>query len=52
MKITHIFVRYRKKYKVTTNSHHQRPIYDNVLQRQFTVDKLNKAYVWTQVSWL
>ena len=45
MKIADIFVRYRKKYKVTTNSNHQRTIYDNVLQRQFTVDKPNKAYV-------
>ena len=45
MKVAHIFVRYRKKYKVTTNSNHQRPIYENVLQRQFTVDQPNKAYV-------
>ena len=43
---------------MTTNSNHQRPIYDNVLQRQFTVDKPNKAYVsdityvWTQEVWL
>ena len=43
---------------MTTNSNHQRPIYDNVLQRQFTVDKPNKAYVsdityvWTQEGWL
>jgi len=47
MKVAHIFVRYRKKYKVTTNSNHQRPIY-----------KPNKAYVsdityiWTQEGWL
>ncbi len=43
---------------MTTNSNHQRPIYDNVLQRQFMVDKPNKAYVsdityvWTQEVWL
>jgi transposase InsO family protein len=58
MKVAHIFVRYRKKYKVTTNRNHQRHIYENVLQRQFTVDKPNKAYVsdityiWTQEGWL
>ena len=58
MKIAHILVRYRKKYKVTTNSNHQSPIYNNVLERQFTVDKPNKAYVsdityvWTQEVWL
>lgn len=43
---------------MTTNSNHQRPIYENVLQRQFTVDQPNKAYVsdityiWTQEGWL
>ena len=58
MKVAHIFVRYRKKYKVTTNSNHQRPIYENVLQRQFTVSRPNKVYVsdityvWTQEGWL
>ena len=58
MKVAHIFVRYRKKYKVTTNSNHQRPIYENVLQRQCTVDHPNKVYVsdityiWTQEGWL
>lgn len=38
MKVAHIFVRYRKKYKVTTNNNHQHSIYENVLQCQFTVD--------------
>ena len=60
MKVAHIFVRYRKKYKVTTNSNHQHPIYENVLQRQFTVSQPNKVYVyvsdityvWTQEGWL
>lgn len=28
--------RYRKKYKVTTDSNHKQPIFENVLQRQFT----------------
>ena len=58
MKVAHIFVRYRKKYKVMTNSNHQRPIYENVLQGQFTVSQPNKVYVsdityvWTQEGWL
>ena len=51
-------VRYRKKYKVTTNSQHKKPIFDNVLNRQFAVAQPNKAYVsdityiWTQEGWL
>ena len=28
--------RYRKKYKVTTNSNHKQPVFENVLERQFT----------------
>ena len=28
-------VRHRKKYKVTTNSNHKQPVFDNLLQRQF-----------------
>ncbi len=45
MKEAHVFVRYRKKYKVTTNSNHKQPVYENVLNRQFDVKKANKAYV-------
>src|SRR5690606_27948813 len=49
-----VFVRYRKKYKVTTNSNHKQSIYENVLNRQFHVKEPNKSYVsdityiWTQ----
>ncbi|KTD66708.1 Integrase [Legionella steelei] len=35
MKEAEVFVRYRKKYKVTTNSKHKQPVYENVLNRQF-----------------
>lgn len=53
-----IWVRYRKKYKVTTNSKHKKPLFRNELKRQFTVASPNKAYVsdityvWTQEGWL
>ncbi|HCX3290188.1 TPA: IS3 family transposase, partial [Legionella pneumophila] len=40
-----IFVRYKKKYKVTTNSNHKQPIFDNVLNRKFQVNEPNRAYV-------
>lgn len=39
------FVRYKKKYIVTTNSNHKQPIFDNVLNRQFQIDEPNRAYV-------
>jgi len=51
-------VRYRKKYKVTTNSNHQQPVFDNVLSRDFTASAPDQAYVsdityiWTQEGWL
>jgi putative transposase len=50
--------RCRKKYKVTTNSNHKLPVFDNVLNRQFVVEKINQAYVgdityiWTNEGWL
>lgn len=58
MKEAGVQVRYKKKYKVTTNSNHTLPIFDNVLDRQFDVDAPNLAYVqdityiWTQEGWL
>jgi transposase InsO family protein len=50
--------RYRKKYKVTTNSDHQQPVFDNVLAREFTAAGPDQAYVtdityiWTREGWL
>lgn len=49
---------YRKKYRVTTNSNHQQPVFDNVLKRSFAVAGPDQAYVsdityiWTQEGWL
>jgi putative transposase len=53
-----IKVRSRKKFKVTTNSDHQQPVFDNVLDRGFDVNEPDRAYVqdityvWTQEGWL
>lgn len=53
-----IQVRHRKKYKVTTNSNHKQPVFENLLDRQFDVPKIDQAYVadityiWTQEGWL
>ena len=50
--------RLRRKYKVTTNSDHQQPVFDNVLSRDFDAQKPDQAYVsdityiWTQEGWL
>lgn len=58
MKEAGVMVRYRKKYKITTNSNHRLPIFENVLNRQFNVEQANQAYVsdityiWTQEGWL
>jgi len=51
-------VRQRKKYKVTTNSDHKQPVYDNLLQREFDVAQIDQVYaadityIWTQEGWL
>ena len=51
-------VRCRKKYKVTTDSDHQLSVFENLLNRQFTVTRPDQVYVcditsiWTQEGWL
>ena len=58
MKEAGVQVKHRKKYKVTTNSDHQQPLFDNVVDRQFSVDQQDRVYVgeitylWTQEGWL
>jgi putative transposase len=58
MKEAGVEVRYRKKHKVTTNSDHQQPVFDNLVQRQFDVKETDRVYVadityiWTQEGWL
>ncbi len=48
----------RRKHKVTTNSNHKQPVFDNLLNRQFDVPQIDQAYVadvtyiWTQEGWL
>jgi putative transposase len=58
MKEAGVAVKHRKKYKVTTNSNHKQPVFENVLKREFEVERPNQAYVgditylWTQEGWL
>lgn len=58
MKEVGVQVRCRKKYKVTTKSQHQQPVFDNLLNRQFAVEQPDQVYaadvtyLWTQEGWL
>jgi len=40
-----ISVRRKKKYKVTTDSNHPKPVYPNILKRQFEVSQIDRVYV-------
>jgi len=58
MKEAGVLVKRRKKFKVTTDSNHVKPLFDNVLDRDFASDVPDQAYVqdityiWTQEGWL
>jgi len=48
----------KRKYRVTTNSKHNHPVAENLLNRQFSTDRPNAVwlsditYVWTSEGWL
>jgi len=58
MREANVRARQRKKYKVTTNSDHRQPVFENLLQRDFEVAQPDQVYaadvtyVWTQEGWL
>lgn len=58
MKEAGVYVRYRKKYKVTTHSNYKLPVFDNVLKGGFNIDKPDRVYasdityIPTQEGWL
>jgi len=58
MKVLHLKVKQKCKYKVTTDSKHQLPVAENVLNRQFSPQAPNQAwgvditYLWTQQGWV
>jgi len=58
MKEAGVAVRHRRKYKVTTDSNDKQPVFDNLVNRQFSVGQVNQIYVsdvtylWTQEGWL
>lgn len=44
MKEAKVKVKYQKKYKVTTNSKHNKPVFDNLVGRQFDVSIPDQVY--------
>jgi putative transposase len=50
--------RVAKEFKATTNSNHRLPVAENILNRNFSVDKPNEkmvsniTYLWTDEGWL
>lgn len=50
--------RVSKKFRATTNSNHKLPVAENILNRDFSVDKPNEkmvsdiTYLWTDEGWL
>ena len=58
MKEAEVVVKRKKKYKVTTDSNHQQPVFENLLERDFSPaqpDQIYAAditYIWTQEGWL
>ena len=53
-----VWVRYRRRYRVTTNSNHRQPVFENRLERDFSPAGADQVYagdityVWTQAGWL
>ena len=53
-----LWVRYRRRYRVTTNSNHRHPVFSNRLERDFTASAPNQiwasdiSYLWTREGWL
>ena len=58
MKVLHLQVKRKRKYKITTDSNHRLPVADNVLNRAFNPEQPNQAwgaditYIGTQEGWL
>ena len=58
MRVNDIVAIQKRKFRVTTNSKHNYPVWPNILNRNFTVEKPNSVwvsditYVWTFEGWL
>lgn len=58
MKQHGLYVKTRRRFKVTTNSDHKRPVAPNLVRRNFTATAPNRlwtgdiTYIWTAEGWL
>ncbi len=58
MRVNGIVAVQRRKFRVTTNSKHDHPVWPNILNRNFVVDRPNAVwvsditYIWTFEGWL
>jgi putative transposase len=58
MKVLELQAKAKRKYKMTTDSNHNKPIAPNLLERDFTATRPNEkwtsdiTYIWTQEGWL
>ena len=58
MKEAGVVVKHKKKYKVTTDSNHKQPVYENLLERDFSPEQPDQmyaadvTYIWTTEGWL
>ena len=56
--LNHLYCKRHKRFKRTTNSDHNRAIYENLLEQQFSMTRPNQAwssditYIWTVEGWL
>lgn len=58
MKEAHLVAKKARKYKATTNSKHNYPVAENLLNREFSAERPNQkwcgdsTYIWTDEGWL
>ncbi len=54
MRAAGVQIRHRKTFKVTTNSQHKQPVFENLVHRLFVVPLIDQVYasdvtyIWTQ----
>ena len=57
-KLNQLYCKRHKRFKRTTNSDHNRPVYNNLLKQQFSMSAPDLAwvsditYIWTSEGWL